>query len=503
MKRVSDKVNIETIRYWVQSAIYGAEQDGVDITVDVVKDYVGYDEQDPETQAWLDVIIDDEIENMDESQAKDYWREAEDKYLIGRRSDSKQSKNNNMKRIKDNDEYVPQDGDVIVIDYTIDEWQIEDYAQSWRCSEEAAVRRWFAEIVERYDGDISGNYIISHNPPKATEGKRPFTTTEDGNFNIYLCTDLPDAYYVAVSKADRAERLRKLGFFTECEYNDMYDYEYGVRDSRKTNRSLEQRIKDSVKIKTIRKKITDAKAKYFTNDLKRMQAFRRVTDSEGKIKENVVFLIEDSDVLAVFPNTYGTANRDRDTMVCYSHDGQHGVCTYDYANTLKTADSKQYNELKDELANYVGYNLTIVDSLPSETELKQNAKEIRDSYIKFRRGIHAIEDARMLARGEEIEYNGKRGTVQYALFHAQEPVVIRWTNEEGSEEFEIPYNQVQNLKIHDSEDDIDENIENVETDSDIDENEVADGCGKKGKKKTVKDNIKKVKVTKRQTKKSE
>lgn len=312
----------------------------------------------------------------------------------------------------------------------------------------------------------------------------------------------------------KTARVNLDKFIIESYYGDKVGYDEArgflypthVSDSRRT-RSLGQRIKDSVKAKNIRRKITDAKAKYFTNDLKRMQAYRRVTDSTGKIKENVVFLIEDSDVLAVFPNTYGTANRDRDTMVCYSHNGQHGVCTYDYANTLKTADSKQYNELKDELANYVGYNLTIVDSLPSEAELKQNGKEIRDSYIKYKRGLQ-IADERMLARGEEIEYKGKRGTVQYALFHGTQPVVIRWTNEDGSEEFEIPYNEVNKLKIHDSEDDtdndIDANVEPVDNDSDIDDAEVTDNCGgkKKTKKKTA-DGVKRVKITKRQNKKTE
>lgn len=282
-----------------------------------------------------------------------------------------------------------------------------------------------------------------------------------------------------------------------------------VADSRRrmSGRSIVSRIKDSVKAKNIRRKITDAAEKYFNKDLKNLQAYRRVTDSKGKIKENVVFLIEDSDVLAVFPNTYGTASRDRDTMVCYSHNGQHGVCTYDYANTLKTADSKQYNELKDELENYVGYNLTILDSLPSETELKQNAREIRDAFKRYKRG-QMITDERLLSRGEEIQYNGKRGTVQYALFHGKEPVVVRWQNDEGSEEFEVPYNEVSKLKIHDSDDDsdndIDPNVEPVDNDSDIDDAEVTDNCGgkKKTKKKTA-DGVKRVKITKRQTKKTE
>ena len=274
-----------------------------------------------------------------------------------------------------------------------------------------------------------------------------------------------------------------------------FGYNNTISDSR--------RIKDSVKAKSVRKRINDAIDKYFRKDLKNLQAYRRVTDAEGKIKEDVVFLIEDGDVLAVFPNTYGTADRDKDTMECYAHVGQHSTCTYDYANTLKTASKAEYADLYDELTNHVGYKLNVLEKLPSENELKQNGKEIRDSYIKHKR--YAITDERMLARGEEIQYKGKRGTVQYALFHGQEPVVIRWTNEDGSEEFEIPYNEVSTLKIHDSEDD-DANIETVDNDSEIDENEVTDGCGGKkkgkGKKKTA-DGVKCVKITKRQTKKTE
>ena len=279
-----------------------------------------------------------------------------------------------------------------------------------------------------------------------------------------------------------------------------FGYNNTISDSRCV-RSFGQRIKDSVKAKSVRKRINDAIDKYFRKDLKNLQAYRRVTDAEGKIKEDVVFLIEDGDVLAVFPNTYGTADRDKDTMVCYAHMGQHSTCTYDYANTLKTASESEYKELYDELSNYVGYDLNVLKSLPSEAELKQNGKEIRDSYIRFRRGLQAIDDARMLARGEEIEYKGKRGTVQYALFHGQQPVIIRWQNEDGSEEFEVPYNQVASLKVSDSEDDV--NIE--QADSDLDDAEVTDGCGKKGKKKAKKtaDAVKKVKITKRQTKKAE
>lgn len=600
MKRVSDKADIETIRYWVQIAIYDAEQDGVDITVDVVKDYVGYDAQDPETQAWLDVIIEDEIENLDEPQAKDYWREAEDKYLMGRRSDSKQSKNNNMKRIKDgySDFYHEEDFPAyrgIEFKDTWTKYEVmvsgdsnNDLFKGFSFMDDAIQ---YAESLKTNDNSVTiykttyskygeeDTRIIWEDGKRVSDSRRVRDNSNNDiveNFSPYL-VDTPyftGTGYNGVLIRDKNSDLKIwVDYWTVKDKNGMttYDWEISpewhinnsekkwdafeavindktcmmaienqlqkhlfdndgvldkidpsdrrgnaykdakwrfedVADSRRrmSGRSIVSRIKDSVKAKNIRRKITDAAEKYFKKDLKNLQAYRRVTDSEGKVKENVVFLIEDSDVLAVFPNTYGTASRDRDTMVCYSHNGQHGVCTYDYANTLKTADS--YDALKDELTNYVGYNLTIVDSLPSETELKQNAREIRDSYKQHKR--HAITDERMLARGEEIEYKGKRGTVQYALFHGQEPVVIRWQNEEGSEEFEVPYNEVGKLKIHDSDDDsnddIDTNVEPVENDSDIDDAEVTDNCGgkKKTKKKTA-DNVKRVKITKRQSKKTE
>jgi hypothetical protein len=91
----------------------------------------------------------------------------------------------------------------------------------------------------------------------------------------------------------------------------------------------------------------------------------------------------------------------------------------------------------------------------------------------------------MLERGEEIEYKGKRGKVQYALFHGQEPVIIRWQNEEGSEEFEIPYDEVAKLKLKDRAKpkakvkDNDDDIDETDTDVDAEGEEIADKCGKK------------------------
>lgn len=620
MKRVSDKADIETIRYWVQSAIYGAEQDGIDITVDVVKDYVGYDEQDPETQAWLDVIIEDEIENLDEPQAKDYWREAEDKYLMGRRSDSRCVKdgltrserhNRSMEKIFASAERFNQNQMKWLREQGISEDEIQNakrntglhgsklselviqtarangdtrenseiLGEAMGISDSRRVKDGVGIISEDLEDAINAelsklgkgiqvwHYKSSDDRVIIATDNRMFSKKKDGINNVMsdfgytynksypMLGSLGVKAYIAVydKKVSDSRRVKdnmpidklssgeiglkeyyketligrdfhsvfRNGLVNAWSVKDRNEQSNGIKVITLENGVGEKMIvytdkedvitdlgyfprKSNVSDSRTRKgsigsRIADAKAKYFSKDLKNLQAYRRVTDSEGKIKEDVVFLIEDSDVLAVFPNTYGTANRDQDTMVCYSHNGQHGVCTYDYANTLKTADSKQYNELKDELANYVGYNLTIVDSLPSEAELKQNGKEIRDSYIRFRRGLQAIDDARMLARGEEIEYKGKRGKVQYALFHGQQPVVIRWQNEDGSEEFEVPYNQVASLKVSDSEDDV--NIE--QADLDIDDAEVTDGCGKKkGKNKTA-DGVKRVKITKRQNKKTE
>lgn len=257
------------------------------------------------------------------------------------------------------------------------------------------------------------------------------------------------------------------------------------------------------------KRIQDAVNRFLNKDLKNRQAFLRVVDSEGKIKESVVFRVEDDNsVLAVFPNTYGNADRNRDTMVCADSKGRHSVCTYDYVEEYtKAADSTEYKALYDKLTDSVGYNLQVLNTMPSKTELSEVRDNAIMAYRKARKAqLKAVEDARMLNRGDEIEYKGKRGKVQYALFHGQEPVVIRWNNEEGSEEIEVPYNEVSRLKVGDSKKkvkDEDEDLEgadaNTDTDTDLEGDEVADGCG--DKKKKTKDSA--VKIFKRKTKKAE
>lgn len=93
-RKVKDAADPEKIRGWVQHAMWEIERDGLELTEDVIKDYVGYDEYNAETQEWFDSIIEDELENIDEPAAKDYWAEAEDRYLMGRRADSRKIKDN-------------------------------------------------------------------------------------------------------------------------------------------------------------------------------------------------------------------------------------------------------------------------------------------------------------------------------------------------------------------------------------------------------------------------
>lgn len=253
-----------------------------------------------------------------------------------------------------------------------------------------------------------------------------------------------------------------------------------------------KRISDSVDKKAeAHKRIQDAYAKFKENDMKRKQAFARVCDAQGRIRQDVVFLKEDDDtILAVFPKTYGLADYDYDTMVCYDFAGQHSICTYDYANSLKSAKESDTEALKSDLEK-VGYVLEVLDKMPDEADLQREYHFMMDSYKKSKRGLNKvqdnleqIDDARLLERGEEIERNGKRGTVQYALFHGTgNPVIVRWQNEDGSEEFEIPYSEVGDLKVKD---DADTDMATEETaaedtaaDVDVPEDEVADKCGKK------------------------
>lgn len=72
-----------------------------------------------------------------------------------------------------------------------------------------------------------------------------------------------------------------------------------------------------------------------------------------------------SDVLAVFPDERRLDYRP-DTgapvvlVACYSHWGQHSECCAEYLDGLKKATPEQYESLRRELENVVGYDFEVL-----------------------------------------------------------------------------------------------------------------------------------------------
>jgi len=90
-RSVRDSVDFEAMRREVISTIYSLEKLGEPVTADSVADYLHINEYEADPamlDRWYD-IIEDEIENQDEPDAEDVWRNAEDNYLLGRRADSR------------------------------------------------------------------------------------------------------------------------------------------------------------------------------------------------------------------------------------------------------------------------------------------------------------------------------------------------------------------------------------------------------------------------------
>jgi len=73
------------------------------------------------------------------------------------------------------------------------------------------------------------------------------------------------------------------------------------------------------------------------------------------MKTEVMFRVEDNEVLAVFP--YDIADS-QGNCTCYAHNGQHSACSYEYV--LKdTKPAQHYEDLKKELES-IGYNLEVI-----------------------------------------------------------------------------------------------------------------------------------------------
>ena len=77
-------------------------------------------------------------------------------------------------------------------------------------------------------------------------------------------------------------------------------------------------------------------------------------------KTKVKFLIEkdsETEVLAVFPYEIADKNMNK---VCYSSKEGHGICSTEYANSLKLCPKNLFEQLLNELIS-IGYTLDVLN----------------------------------------------------------------------------------------------------------------------------------------------
>lgn len=70
------------------------------------------------------------------------------------------------------------------------------------------------------------------------------------------------------------------------------------------------------------------------------------------------FLKNKGEVFAFFPKEQYAPDNSK-LRTCYTKVGQHGACHVDYARESKLATEKEYESLKKELTEVVGYNLEV------------------------------------------------------------------------------------------------------------------------------------------------
>lgn len=104
-----------------------------------------------------------------------------------------------------------------------------------------------------------------------------------------------------------------------------------------------------------------------------------------KVKFLVNLRIGCEGVFAFFPDQKYNSF-EKDIFQSYAHLGQHSGCHIDFANESRKATPKEYKSLFEELENYCGYNLEIVDH---NEPLISCRREPTEYEIKFGEGaIH-------------------------------------------------------------------------------------------------------------------
>lgn len=104
---------------------------------------------------------------------------------------------------------------------------------------------------------------------------------------------------------------------------------------------------------------TKAIFRYWEKDVISLFPNKKQHSKKDFRKTKVIFKYWENDVIAIFPELSG--NMDLFTCQSYQHIGQHSTC--DPRMIIKEsrpATSQEYNDLKVELENLIGYNLEII-----------------------------------------------------------------------------------------------------------------------------------------------
>lgn len=81
--------------------------------------------------------------------------------------------------------------------------------------------------------------------------------------------------------------------------------------------------------------------------------------NKKKYKSKVIFRFWKKDIIAIFPEELGDSSPY--TCSSYMHIGQHGACDPNLIiDHSRLATPEEYDDLKEELEDQVGYNLIII-----------------------------------------------------------------------------------------------------------------------------------------------
>lgn len=127
------------------------------------------------------------------------------------------------------------------------------------------------------------------------------------------------------------------------------------------------------------------------------------------MKTEVIFRVDDGEILAVFPYNSG-----KDHLIeCYAHTGQHSWCAWDYiTRCTKPATPAQYADLKAELEG-LGYDLKVLQK-PCHRKNVSAMKEYAIGEVFERDGVLLSAYSADLKRSGEIRKDGEDVILKHA-----------------------------------------------------------------------------------------